>query len=159
MKPTDFPNLLKKGGTALLILLICCGISLSSNAGENRKSLTEMQIPYDYKNYDAIISGKASKLKDGSQITVKGSFTNNYWDGFCDIDVYLTTIKKDGTKGAVKRFYLGDLLEGETGKYELTVTPSEEIGSLELTFIYEICSTRHETPADFITIKIPWSAK
>ncbi|MCD6150230.1 MAG: hypothetical protein J7J70_01035 [Deltaproteobacteria bacterium] len=159
MKPTDFPNLLKKGGTALLILLICCGISLSSNAGENRKSLTGMQIPYDYKDYDAIISGTASKLKNGSQITVKGSFTNNYWDGFCDIDVYLTTIKKDGTKGAVKRFYLGDLLEGETGKYELTVTPSEEIGSLELTFIYEICSTRHETPADFITIKIPWSAK
>ena len=159
MKPANFPNLLKKGGTALLMLLICCGISLSSNAGENRKSLTGMQIPYDYKDYDAIISGTASKLKDGSQITVKGSFTNNYWDGFCDIDVYLTTIKKDGTKGAVKRFYLGDLLEGETGKYELTVTPSEEIGSLELTFIYEICSTRHETPADFITIKIPWSAK
>jgi hypothetical protein len=59
----------------------------------------------------------------------------------------------------VKRFYLGDLLEGETGKYGLTVTPSEEIGSLELTFIYEICSTRHETPVDFITIKILWPAK
>jgi len=159
MKPANFPNLLKKGGTALLILLICCGISLSSNAGENRKSLTGMQIPYDYKDYDAIISGTASKLKDGSQITVKGSFTNNYWDGFCDINAYLTTIKKDGTKGAVKRFYLGDLLEGESDKYELAVDCSSEIKNLELTFIYEICSTRHETPADFITITIPWTPK
>jgi len=159
MKPTDVPNLLKKVATALLILLSCCGISLSSNAGENSKSLTRMQVPYNYKNYDAIIAGMASAPVNGTPITAKGSFTNNYWDGFCDIDVYLTTIKKDGTKGAMKRFYLGDLLEGETGKYEITVTPSEEIGSLDLTFIYEICSTRHETPADFITIKILWPAK
>ena len=159
MKLTDFPNLMKKGKAILLILLICLGISLSSNAGENRKSFTEMQIPYDYKDYDAIISGTASKLKDGSQITVKGSFTNNYWDGFCDIDVYLTTIKKDGTKGAGKRFYLGDLLEGESDKYELAVDCSSEIKNLELTFIYEICSTRHETPVDFITIIIPWTPK
>ncbi|MEA3240363.1 MAG: hypothetical protein U9P37_02120 [Pseudomonadota bacterium] len=159
MKPTDFPNLLKKGGTALLILLICCGISLSGNAEEKGKPSTGMQVSYDYKNYDAIISGKASKLKDGSRITVKGSFTNNYWDGFCDIDAYLTTIKKDGTKEAVKRFYLGDLLERETGKYKITVTPSGEIDTLELTFIYEICSTRRETPADFITINIPWPPK
>ena len=159
MKPTDFPNLLKKGGTALLILLICCGISLSGNAGESGKPSTTMRVPYDYKNYDAIISGMASAPANGTPIMAKGSFTNNYWDGFCDIDVYLTIIKKGGKKGERKRFYLGDLLEGETGKYELTVTPSEEIGSLELTFIYEICSTRHETPADFITIKIPWTSK
>jgi len=159
MKPTDLPIFLKKGGTALLILLICCGMSLSSNAGESDKSSTGMQVPYDYENYDAIISGKASRLGNSTPITVKGSFTNNYWDGFCDIDVYLAIINKDGEKGKEKRLYLGDLLEGETEKYELTVVPSEEIGSLELTFIYEICSTRHETPADFITINIPWPSK
>ncbi len=159
MKPANLPILMKKGKAILLILLICLGMPLSGNAGENGKSLTGMQVPYDYENYDAIISGMASAPANGTPIMAKGSFTNNYWDGFCDIDVYLTIIKKDGTKGAVKRFYLGDLLEGETGKYELTVTPSEEIGSLELTFIYEICSTRHETPADFITIKIPWPSK
>ena len=159
MKPANFPNLLKKGGTALLILLICLAIPQGSNAGEKGSPATEIQVPYDYKDYDAIISGTASKLKDGSQITVKGSFTNNYWDGFCDINAYLTTIKKDGTKGAVKRFYLGDLLEGESDKYELAVDCSPEIKNLELTFIYEICSTRHETPADFITIKILWPTK
>ena len=157
MKPAKLPIFLKKGGTALLILLICCAMSLNSHAGESGQSSAGIRIPYDYSNYDAIISGMASSFGKRTRITVKGSFTNNYWDTFCDIDVYLTIINKDGKKGERKRFYLGDLLEGETGTYELTVISSTEIDSLELTFIYEICSTRHETPADFITIKIPWA--
>jgi len=159
MRPVKAPILLKKGGLALLLLLICLGVVWNCDAGESDNTAEKKQIPYEYSNYDAIISGLASTSESGNIFTVSGSFYNNYWNSFCDIDVYLATIKKDGTKGTVKRFYLGDLPEGETGKYELTVAPLEEIDSLELTFIYEIYSTRHETPADFITITIPWAAK
>ena len=159
MKAGNCNHSMKMGKIIFLLLLICLAIPQDSNAGEKGSPATEIQVPYDYKDYDAIISGTASKLENSTRILVKGRFTNNYWDGFCDIDVYLTTIKKDGTKGAVKRFYLGDLLEGESDKYELAVDCSPEIKNLELTFIYEICSTRHETPADFITITIPWTPK
>ena len=159
MKPVNFTAILRKGGAALLILLIFLATPLNCNAKEKDNSITGIQIPYDYSNYDAVISGLASTTESDSTLTVSGSFYNNYWNPLCDIDVYLTIIKKDGVKGKRKRFYLGDLLEGETGTYELAVAPSQEIDSLKLTFIYKICSTRHETPADFITISIPWSSK
>jgi len=159
MKAGNCNHSMKMGKIIFLLLLICLAIPQGSNAGEKGSPATEIQVPYDYKDYDAIISGTASKLENGTRILVKGRFTNNYWDGFCDINVYLTTITKDGGKTGSKRFYLGDLLEGESDKYELAVDCSPEIKNLELTFIYEICSTRHETPADFITITIPWAPK
>jgi len=158
MKPIPQSQILRKR-IILTILFMCFGLTMTGNATETARPFAGMQTPYSYSNYDAVISGLASTTESDITLTVSGSFTNNYWDGFCDIDVYLTIIKKDGVKGKRKRFYLGDLLEGETGTYELAVAPSKEIGSLELTFIYEICSTRHETPADFITISIPWSSK
>lgn len=158
MKPLDQSQILRKR-IILTILFMCFGLTVTGNATETAKPFTGKQVPYSYSNYDAVISGLASTTETDSTLTVSGSFYNNYWNPLCDIDVYLTIIKKNGVKGKRKRFYLGDLLEGETGTYELAITPSKEIDSLELTFIYEICSTRHETPADFITITIPWSSK
>ena len=158
MKMIHHPSL-RGGAHILFILLLCFGLNLAGNAAALEKPLSGVQEPYAYSNDDAVISGVASTTETDSTLTVTGSFYNNYWNPLCDLEIYLTIIKKDGEKGKRKRFYLGDLLEGETGTYDLVVNPTEEIGHLELVFIYEVCSIRHETPADFITINIPWPSK
>ena len=106
MRPVKAPILLKKGGLALLLLLICLGVVWNCDAGESDNTAEEKQAPYEYSNYDAIISGLASTSERDNILTVSGSFYNNYWNPFCDIDVYLTTIKKDGTKGTRPRLIL-----------------------------------------------------
>ncbi|RLB66215.1 MAG: hypothetical protein DRH04_09710 [Deltaproteobacteria bacterium] len=140
----------------MLILFICFGPALTGNAMEAAKSLPGIQKPYEYSSYDAVISGVASTTEGSSMLTVSGSFKNNYWEPFCNIDVYLKAVMQDGGEKKAKRFYLGDLLEDESGKFELAVPSMPGIDHLELMFTYEICSTRHDTPADFISIIIPW---
>ena len=106
MRPVKALILLKKGGLALLLLLICLGVVWNCDAGESDNTAEGKQVPYEYSNYDAIISGLASTSERDNILTVSGSFYNNYWNPFCDIDVYLTTIKKDGTKGTRPRLIL-----------------------------------------------------
>ena len=155
MRTTSFVHL-PQGKSLLLLLFICFAPVLTGSAAETAKSLPGMQKPYNYSNYDAVISGVASTTEGSSMITVSGSFKNNYWEPFCNIDVYLKAVSQDGREKKAKRFYLGDLLEDETGKFELAVAPIPGVSHLELMFTYEICSTQQDSPADFITITIPW---
>ncbi|RLB70400.1 MAG: hypothetical protein DRH04_03655 [Deltaproteobacteria bacterium] len=149
---------LKRARILSLLFFICLVFIPSSNAAETAKSLPGMQQPYEYSSYDAVISGIASTTEGSNILTVSGSCKNNYWEPFCNIDVYLKAVMKDGRKIKAKRFYLGDLLEDESGKFELAVTRAPGIDHLELVFIYEICSIREDTSADSITIIIPWPA-
>ncbi len=149
---------LKRTGTLSILFFVCLGLVLTGNAAETAKSLPGMQKPYEYSSYDTIISGIASTTEGSSTITVSGCFKNNYWEPLCNIDVYFKAVMQDGRKIKAKRFYLGDLLENETGKFKLAVARKPGIDHLELMFIYEICSSRHDTPADSTTIIIPWPA-